>query len=90
MKTDIFGESIAESQPSPETEETIFSEVDEAEEGQEGDTEEQGTPEKGQSAPKQKLYAGKFKNEDELEQGYINLMNYLGRDLETFTSVERS
>lgn len=88
MKTDIFGESIAESQPSPETEETIFSEVDEAEEGQEGDTDEQGTPEKGQSAPKQKLYAGKFKNEDELEQGYINLMNYLGRDLETFTSVE--
>lgn len=46
MKTDIFGESIAESQPSPETEETIFSEVDEAEEGQEGDTEEQGTPER--------------------------------------------
>ena len=88
MKTDIFGESIAESQPSPETEETIFNEVDEAEEGQEGDTDEQGTPEKGQSAPKQKLYAGKFKNEDELEQGYINLMNYLGRDLETFTSVE--
>ena len=88
MKTDIFGESIAESQPSPEAEETIFSEVDEAEEGQEGDTDEQGTPEKGQSAPKQKLYAGKFKNEDELEQGYINLMNYLGRDLETFTSVE--
>ena len=88
MKTDIFGESIAESQPSPEAEETIFNEVDEAEEGQEGDTDEQGTPEKGQSAPKQKLYAGKFKNEDELEQGYINLMNYLGRDLETFTSVE--
>ena len=88
MKTDIFGEPIAESQPSPEAEETIFNEVDEAEEGQEGDTEEQGTPEKGQSAPKQKLYAGKFKNEDELEQGYINLMNYLGRDLETFTSVE--
>ena len=88
MKTDIFGEPITESQPSPEAEETIFNEVDEAEEGQEGDTEEQGTPEKGQSAPKQKLYAGKFKNEDELEQGYINLMNYLGRDLETFTSVE--
>ena len=88
MKTDIFGEYIAESQPSPEAEETIFNEVDEAEEGQEGDTDEQGTPEKGQSAPKQKLYAGKFKNEDELEQGYINLMNYLGRDLETFTSVE--
>jgi len=86
MKTDIFGEPIAESQPSPEAEETIFNEVDEAEEGQEGDTEEQGTPGQGQSAPK--LYAGKFKNEDELEQGYINLMNYLGRDLDTFTSVE--
>lgn len=86
MKTDIFGEHIAESQPSPEAEETIFNEVDEAEEGQEGDTEEQGTPGQGQSAPK--LYAGKFKNEDELEQGYINLMNYLGRDLDTFTSAE--
>lgn len=85
MKTDIFGEDIAESQPSPEAEETVF-ETEKPAEGQEGDLQEQEAPEKGQPSPS--LYAGKFKNEDELEQGYINLMNYLGKDLGEFTSAE--
>lgn len=99
MKDFIFGEPLAGSQPSPEVEEDVFGENQEetqgepqepeSAEGQEGDSlEEKEAPEKqGQPAPK-KLYAGKFKSEEELEQGYINLMQFLGRELDTFTSVE--
>lgn len=86
MPTDIFGEPIAESQPSPEPE--VQDEEQATEEGQEGDLQEQEAPDKDEGQPAPKLYAGKFKSEDELEQGYVNLMQYLGKDLGTFTSAD--
>lgn len=75
MPENIFGDEVVDTQPSPE-------------EGQEGvqQAEPVTAPEEGQPAERQ--YAGKFKSEDELERGYINLMDRLGRDLGQFHSVE--
>lgn len=87
MGRDIFGEQIHESQPSPEGYDPFADPADDL--GQEGGLEVSEAPVEGQPTPNEPVnYAGKFKSEEALEEGYINLMEQLGKELGTFTNAK--
>ena len=64
MKTDIFGESIAESQPSPKRKRQSLARLTKPKKDKKAIRKNKG-PLKRDNPHRTELYAGKFKNEDE-------------------------
>lgn len=90
MTTGIFGDELTlDSQSTLEEDVSSESQLDEQEEiGAPEEGQPQVDPDSGQPKPSERKYAERFNTEDDLVDGYINIMDYLGRETETFTSVE--